>query len=161
MKRNVKHIIAVVTFSMATLVMTGFSKRRVNLIDNGTVLLDRMSSEEASVYNVSVLQEGDELIIRGKVKHRHRTYGFNSRGHVDIAIFSPDGGIIKKASLRTNPRTLHKGVLRRRAKKASFIVRLPIVPLQNTKVRIAHHIRKYPADKVFDCGQNAAINPQG
>ena len=126
-----------------------------DLLKTNTVLLERVSSISFDVSSVGVYQEGDSIDIRGIVKKRTRV-GPNLSGHVDLAIFDPDGNLLRQVSTSYSPLTVSYGT-GQGSREGYFSVHLRMVPPQGAVIRVAHHSRSYSVRKTFDCSENAAL----
>ncbi len=125
--------ISVMVFLLASMTTYGCALHRVNLVDNGTVLLELVPSDEGYVSQAHVFQDDDEMLISGKVKRTTHSSAIH-QGHVDIAIIAPDGTVVHEVSAPDTPTSLR----RRATTKRTFSVRLKIVPAQGTKIRMTY-----------------------
>ena len=129
--RNVKFVIfAIFGFTIAS--FAGCASNRINLVDNGTVTIECVNSKRMLVSRVYVYQEGDELVISGRVKRRFST-GIGTGGHVDIAMFNQEGTPIINISKHYTPR------LTKHSRTSSFTVHLPLIISERSIVRVVHH----------------------
>lgn len=132
MKTKIMSIISNVVFGLAMIVGLGCASNRINLVDNGTVTVERINSQGAYVSSVYVYQDGDYLVISGRVKQLYSTV-VTDRGHVDITMLNPYGTTLKQVSKRYNPR------LSRKKRTAYFRARLPVILTPGVIVRVMHH----------------------
>lgn len=156
---KIKVIGVIATVAICSLMMGGCASKRVNLVDKGLISVEQVPSKKNYYISSShVYRDANDLIVSGKVRRRFNN-GLYSRGHVDIAIFSPYGEILERISAYHTPKIIKR---RHRAggRKASFKVRIPDVPPQGSVVRIAYHYSAYLGENTFGCGENTAIkNP--
>jgi len=110
--------VAVVTYGCA-----------VNLVGNGTVLLEIAPSKDIHISKVYIFQDGNEMVISGEVKR-----SVINQGYVDITVLAPDGTIIKQVSVSDRPVSLRKMM----NGESSFTIRLPLVPSHGAKVLVAY-----------------------
>lgn len=129
----------------------GCASGRVNLVDQGLVTVERIDPETSCISRPTVYQNGDELVISGKVKCT-RFRGF-SLGHIDIAIVSAEGGLLQSLSVLYYPRIIP----RKGGRESRFQVSLPLRPPKGTVVRLAFHKTKTPSVETYHCDDNAAI----
>ena len=124
-----------------------------NLAKTGTVSIEIVPSpsRNIAVSEVSVYQDNEELLIKGKVKRK--TTIFESGGHVDIAIIDPDDMVIELLSTDYVPRIIN----RKGARESTFIVRMPIILSEDSTVRVAYHPGKRWNNGIFNCGMNMAV----
>ncbi len=126
-------ILLLLAIFIACIAITGCTTSRVNLAERGIVSIERVPTKHIYVSAAYVYQDGDELVISGRVKHKHahRT----SRGHVDIIILGPEGEILKEVTISYVPRIIR----RKGSREAHFNVRLPFIPLKGSTVHVAFH----------------------
>jgi len=152
---KIKHLVTVLGMGCVVLAAGGCASSRYNLAKNGVISLELMSSEgdtfvsQADIYRI---ENGIEISGTVKVPQTlHHTRG----GHVDVAILSSDGSLLKKASIQHRPRNPR----RTSAHKLPFKAYIPIKLPPKSIIRIAYHKRSYPrSDAVFDCESNPAIS---
>jgi hypothetical protein len=133
---KIQSIIIVLIFCLVTIVMSTYASNQVNLVENGTASLEFVPSKGIYVSKAYVYQDGDDLVITGKVK-RH-SGSLSVTGHVDIVILDPKGTTLKKVAVSHVPRI----VRRQGASDASFSARLPIIPPKGATVRLGFHSSK-------------------
>ncbi len=129
--RNIKIIILTI-FSLTIASFGGCASNRINLVDNGTVTIERVNSKKMLISKVSVYQEGETLVIKGKVRRRFSS-GIAAGGHVDIAVFDQEEKPIKNITKHYASRWV------KHPHASSFTVRLPLILSQGSVVRVAHH----------------------
>jgi hypothetical protein len=157
MSKKIGSIEILACLCLAMIVLAGCASSKVNLVDTERVTIERMASEGGvRIENVYVYQEGNELLVSGRVKRRG-TGRVIPRGHVDIAILSPEGNVIEKASTSYVPTTIRRKLSHR---GSHFNARFSVVPPEGSTVRVSYHARGYSAARTtFDCGENSAVNP--
>jgi hypothetical protein len=127
-------------FLLASITTYGCALHRVNLVDNGTVILELAPSDDWYVSQAYVFQDDDEMLISGKIERtthsRERTTHSSliHQGHVDIALIAQDGTVVHEVSASNTPTSLHRIA----TTKMSFSVRLKIVPTKGTKIRMTY-----------------------
>lgn len=131
--------------------LAGCAFNRVNLVDEGVVTVERVDPEKNCIARPHVSQNGDELVISGKVKCT-RFRGF-SRGHIDIAIVGAEGELLQSLSALYYPRIIP----RKGGRESQFRVNLSLTPPNGTVVRLAFHKVETPSIETFYCDDNAAI----
>ena len=83
---------------MFTVAMSINASDRIDLVKEGVVLVEYIPSKGIYVSKAYIYQDGDELVISGKVR---RPYGsFAVTGHVDIEMLDPEGTTFKKTTAR-------------------------------------------------------------
>ena len=130
----------------------------VLMVGCATVDYSRAATEDVFVNNVYTYEEGDELVILGHVKRSLQNCCDSARGHVDIALLTPDGTVIDSFSTLYSPSNIPKV----RSRSSSFKVRRPYLPPDGIIIRMAYHSSLEGADSafyagdVFKCEQNKA-----
>ena len=112
------------------------AESRINLVDDGTVTVERVDSRQARIVNVNVYQDGEGIVISGTVRRKSTTVAVD-KGHVDVVVFSPDGNIIQEVIARYTPR------LTKKRRSAQFSVRIETSLPNNSIVRMVHHTRAH------------------
>ncbi len=100
-----------------------------------SALFERMPSKGVIVNNVRAYEDGDELVIYGKVKRTSNNCCDTTRGHVDIAVVAPDGPILDIVSVLYTPRDIP----RVRSRTSRFTARLPYTLPEDITLRITYH----------------------
>ena len=120
-------IAILITFS----VTTGCAMTGKDLIHDNTVKIEKVSSKRGAVTFVSVIQEGDEVVLRGEVRRRPTGRG-SIPGHIDVEVIDSSGANMEQMS--TGYR--RSGTKSRYAK---FHSRLAAVPPSGSLIRVIHH----------------------
>lgn len=125
----------------------------------GTISTGKISNSEDVFINAAyTYEDGDELVICGRVKRGYQNCCDSARGHVDIALLAPDGFVIDAFSTLYSPHNIPKV----RSRSSRFKVRRPYLPPDGLIIRMAYHSDLEAADSaayaggVFDCEQNKA-----
>jgi len=141
---------------LAMIVVSGCTSSRVNLVDTEKVTVEKMASKgHVKIWKVYVYQEEGDLVVSGRVKRKSMNL-LPAKGHVDIAVISPNGQVIETESVAQTPRVI--GMSRRRRRGSSFEARLSMVPPEGSTVRITFHPEKNTPERHVDCEKNAAAN---
>lgn len=117
------------------------------------------NSEDVFINAAYTYEDGDELVICGRVKRGYQNCCDSARGHVDIALLASDGFVIDAFSTLYYPHNIPKV----RSRSSRFEVRRPYLPPDGLIIRMAYHSDLEAADSaayaggVFDCEQNMAI----
>lgn len=128
-----------------------------NLIESGTVTIQRLESRHVYLSGVSVVEKDDHIEISGWVK---KHYGWNvGHGHVDIAVLNPKGEAIEEISTRYTPGEIP----RKKGRRSHFKVELPLGTLERgSSVRVGfHRTDTGHGHEGFDCGNNVAVPHAG
>lgn len=112
--------------------LSGCASNRIDLVDIGQVSLQRLPSRGTYISRVHVFQDGDELVIRGRL--RRGPSSMLGLGHVDIAIVNPEGKILKEVHTNYVPQIL----VRKQRRQAYFGVRISVVPPPGSTVRVTY-----------------------
>ena len=142
----------------AIVFFSGCATSNVNYTNEASVLFERMPSEDVLISDVHAYEDGDELVIYGKVKRAADNCCDAARGHVDVAIVAPDGLVIDIINVLYSPRNIPKV----RSRTSHFTTRLPYIVPEDMTLRITYHDNMevaastaYREDK-FLCEQNMA-----
>ena len=136
------------------MVLSGCASGPINLVGKGTVIIERVPSRGVYFSRVYVKQNGNEIMITGRLKRR--SLSPVRPGHVDIAIFTPGGHLLEKISTPYVPKIL--SARRGKHRGSRFEVRMAGTLPEGSKVRFAHHIIGRSSNGVFNCGENAALS---
>ncbi|MFQ5455876.1 MAG: hypothetical protein ACE5EA_06700 [Nitrospirota bacterium] len=147
-------IVISISLCITAILLFSCASNRVNLVKNNRVFLERLPSKDIYVSRAYVYQEGNDIVISGKVR-THRVSRILSKGHVDIGIFDPDEIVLAKVSVSYPSRVISR---RRGYPESSFSVLIPVIPPQGATVRVGYHGSSYSDEKIFDCGRNVAVN---
>ncbi len=151
--------LVVLTSGLATIVVAGCATNNFNYTYEAPVIFKRVPSEDVHISEALAYEDGDELVIYGKVKRGPDNCCDAVRGHVDIVVIGPEGYLLDMASTMYRPRNIPKV----RSRSSRFRVRLPYTLPDGVTIRIAYHSRLGAADSVayagsmFRCEQNMAI----
>lgn len=135
----------VVSVMLAFAFLTGCASNRVNLVDNGTVRVERVNSQRTTISKIYVYQERNALVISGRVK-RNSSSAIAGGGHVDITVLDQDEQPIKNTCKSYFPRKI------RRSRTSSFSVSLPLVLSKGSTIKVVHHNGASDEDQA--CGKN-------
>jgi hypothetical protein len=138
-------------------IVTGCATAGKDLIESGTVTIQRVDSRHVYVSGVAAVEKEDHVEISGWVK---KHYGWSvGDGHVDIAVLNPKGEAIEEISTRYTPGEIP----RKKGRRSHFKVELPLGSLERgSSVLVGFHRADRPsAHEVFDCGDNVAVPHAG
>ena len=120
---------------IAAIFVSGCATSNTNYTNEASVLFERMSSEDVFISEVHAYEDGDELVIYGKVKRAVDNCCDPARGRVDIAVVAPDGLVLDVVSVLYSPRNIPKI----RSRSSHFTTRLPYTLPDGIIIRITHH----------------------
>ncbi len=142
MNIRIQCFLFILFIGMTTVVMSTNASDRVNLVKEGVAFVEYVPSKGVYVSKTYVYQDGDELVISGKVRRPYASFAV--AGHVDIEMLDPEGTTFKKTIATHIPRI----VRRKGPRDASFTVRLPIILPKGATVRVGYHSS---LDKALSC----------
>ena len=125
-------IITILVWSVTLIFTPVFA--RVNLVENGTVTIEYMPSENIYISNAVAYQDGNEILITGVVK-RHANSSSTVDGHVHVFVLDPSGIILTQGATHYIPRI----VRRKGSRESRFTIRFPIVSPKGTTIRVDYH----------------------
>ena len=135
---NVPHKIWAMMATLAIFVLlSGCASTGKDLVRDNTVKLEKIASQRAAWRLVRVVQDGDNIELRGEVTRRPVGRG-PIPGHIDLEVIGPDGITREKAVIDYHRRSV-------KSRYAKFHTRLGAVPPGST-VRVTHDTRA-----VFSC----------
>lgn len=104
----------------------------VNLVENGTTVVDTHSSANGEIVNAKVEQYGEDVLVRGRVaKDEERRL---LKGYVQVDVFDKNG--VRIDSVSSLYRFSHN--TSRSANTAPFSAKLHVVPPAGSHVMINH-----------------------
>jgi len=148
-------VLSVLGFLTTGIFLSGCAPKHVNLITKKGVSIETIHSAQVHISDVVVSEDGNELVITGKVYRRNRS--ISGSGHVDVTILDPAGNVIEKGSVPYTPTTLPKTPGARRHRGSRFEVRLPSVLPAGSRVQVAYHATVKPESNGLDCERSVSI----
>jgi hypothetical protein len=138
---------------MAIVILTGCATG-ANLVKIGRAAIETAVSGDdyIRIHDANIYQDGNELKVSGKVKQIGSYLPRAYNAHVDLAVLSPQGTVVKYGSAgfaRTSNIKRHH--------EAWFSARFPLVAEQGTKIILAYHRLETSNSKTSDCRQNVAV----
>lgn len=155
MKPNLKKLLVGALLLLSASLLASCASTKPYIANESPSTLDLKSSPYHEFSYVRLYPEDGELVLYGKVDHRHGWCGVEP--HVDLAVVGPDNSVVRQASLSI----ANRGGKRHGWYGASFRVRLPVVPAKGENIRLAFHETGCSSGENFDCGGNAASTKQG
>ncbi len=133
------------------LISPACSTAGVNLLARDRINLDIVASATHEIKTPTILQQGEELVIYGKIKRKH---GFCMGPlRVDVAILDASGNLMEAFSLPHADRGSHRPGWRGAAFRTRFPIKLP----EGATVRLAIQAPAcYPGDR-FTAAENKAL----
>jgi hypothetical protein len=125
-KLNTRAIIAILT-TFGVLACVTMDR---DLVRNGTVKIEKVSSAWGTVGFVSVTQEAEEVWLRGQVRRRPSGRG-PIPGHIDLEVIDPEGNVLEKLGIdydRPSPKSRY----------ANFHAVLTATPPPGSTIRVTH-----------------------
>ncbi len=136
MNKKAYSIIILVALAIVLIALSSCTSSRTNLVKNEMVSVELLPSKgNARIFKVYIYQEGDKLVVSGRVRRFFKNRP-TSRGHVDIAVLSPKGEVIGKASTSYIPRIIRREGQHR---ASYFTARFSVIPPKASTVRLSYH----------------------
>ena len=142
-------------FAVSMAYISGCSSHRSHLVKMEDLYIEAIPSSLVYLSDITARQEGDELVISGKVSRRKTS--FSGAGHVDMAVVSPGGLVIETANVPYTPKILPKTPGARKHRTSRFEARLRCIPPAWTVIRIAYHSKAASDDPMLDHEDNIAL----
>ena len=134
--------------------LSGCAPKHVNLITKKGVSIETIHSARVQISDMAVSEDGNELVISGKVHRRNPS--ISGAGHVDVTILDPAGNVIEKGSVAYTPTTLPKTPGARKHRGSRFEIRLLCVLPAGRKVQVAYHARGKSECNGLDCERSVS-----
>jgi len=132
---------AALGIGLFSLALVGCASGRVNLVENGTVSVEKVDTSLHEISSVNVVQSGKHLILSGEVKRRP-VEAQTTRPHIDVQITTPDGRLIEKVlplEYSQKPKTARSRRRYRNWYPRDFHSKLPFEAPEGSKIRVEHH----------------------
>jgi hypothetical protein len=134
--------------------LSGCSPKHANLITKTGVSIETIHSAGAHISDVAVSEDGNELVITGKVSRLNRA--ISGSGHVDVTIRDFAGNVIDKGTVPYTPAILPETPGARKHKGSRFEVRLRYALPVGSKIQVSYHARLKPEGNGLDRGLPAS-----
>ena len=148
-------VLSLLGFVTTAMLLSGCAYKHANLISQKGVSIETIHSAGAHISDVAVSEDGNELVITGKVSRINPA--ISGSGHVDVTILDSAGNVIDKGTVPYTPTTLPKTPGARKHRGSRFEVRLPCALPAGSKVQVAYHARLKPESNSPDCRNDAAL----
>jgi hypothetical protein len=151
-------LLAAAILVSAVIFVSGCATSNVNPNETSG-LFESISPKGVVLSNVRAYEDAGEYVIRGKVKRTFNNCCDATRGHIDIAVVAPDGGVMDVVSVPYTPRDIP----RVRSRTSRFTARLPYTLAEDITLRIIYHGKVEVADSTtyveekFLCDKNIAV----
>ena len=152
-KAKAQVLMLMICFWAGAMAISACNSQQLQLVKMGDLYIEPIPSAQVTFSDITAKQEGDELVISGEVSRRNTS--FSGAGYVDVAVVSPGGMVIDKASIPYTPRILPKTPGARSHHPSHFEGRLRCTPPQWSIIRIAYHAQAVPGDLKVDEGNLA------
>lgn len=127
--------IIVIALAMVIILVSGCATDGISHTNQLLVPFELVPSEDVYISRAYAYEDGDELVVYGKVKRSAQNCCDPARGHVDIAVLGPEGTVLYVTSTLYSPRNIPKV----RSRTSRFTVRLPYTLPEGETIRIAYH----------------------
>ncbi len=95
MKTKPSNIAVTAALSILAIVISGCSNR-ISLVEQGVASVETKPSKNVEILWIDVLRDGEEIMVCGVVRRRYHTL-YPLKTHVDAAILTPDGKVLREA----------------------------------------------------------------
>ena len=136
MKKKVLKLAAVMVLGLLTIVISGCTTDRVDLVDAGVLSLEQHTTGKVYIAWSDAYEDGDGFVVTGVLRQRN-TVGLPIKSHVDITIQSSDGTIIDES--RSSDVHVPRRIIGRGQSLQRFRVRFPSIPAEGSKASIVVH----------------------
>lgn len=141
---NFSRLLIGMSLTFGSILISGCATSNLNYKNEASVTFECVPSENALISNVHAFENGDELVILGKVKRAANNCCDAVRGHVDVAIVAPDGSVLNAGSFLYSPRNIPKV----RSRSSHFKAVLPYIVPEDFILRITYHSSREFANSI-------------
>lgn len=154
MRSKTVHISVLVRFVIFSIAVSGCTEVQTANLKSLPVNHENLPLKDIQVQNVDCRQDGDELIVSGRVRRCCNFCYDDVRGHIDIVVVDVGGEVLGSASAFYSPRSIPKNGPR----YSTFSTRMNLVLPEGAVVRTAYHEHPESAhgNKTFQCQGNKA-----
>ncbi len=152
-----RSFLSAILWLAAALAISGCATVNTNGRHEASVLFDQVPSADVLVSEVHAYEDGDTLVVCGKVKRTAANCCNAARGHLDITVVGPDGSLLDAVSLVYSPRNIPKT----RTRSSRFTTRLPYTVPAGAILRLAYHNNRdviEAGNNTFACRHSAALD---
>ena len=110
---------------------SGCATNRVDLVANGNVVVEKVSSPSAYFSKTSVYSTDSKMTVSGELRKRRSSRG-HIFGHVEVEVISPDETVLCVIDTSYHRRSL-------KSSSSIFSVDIPLQVEDGSSVRIIHH----------------------
>ena len=136
MRTQPQNGVVILTLLLIPIFVVGCLAASVDLVDNHTVSLERVSTKYFYISWAKVYEQEDEIEVRGQIRRRYRGRGGNGgHGHIDVAVLAGDGTVLEEVSALYYPRDIP----RKSVPTAFFTAHLSKLPAAGSTVRLRYH----------------------
>lgn len=115
----------------STLMSIGCASNSKDLTRTQSFDIKKVGTQWTTISDVSVVQEGNKKMVRGKV--RRRMYSrVRIPGHIDVKVVGPSGAILEEQSVKHRKRSI-------KARHADFVFELKGEPPVGSVIHLIHH----------------------
>lgn len=122
---------------LAVIPVTGCASAGKNLVRDGVVEVEKVSSRQATMRFVQVVREDSEVVVRGQIQRWPVGRG-PIPGHIDLQLIGPDGGSLERARIDDHRRSV-------KSRYAEFHVMLKTMPSAGSTPKVIHDTRSHAA----------------
>ncbi len=116
-------------------IFSGCSAGNAGYSNELPVSFERMPEKNVSISDVHAYEDGNTLVILGKIKRSAGNCCDTTKGHIDIALVAGDGMVLDLISVPYSPRNIPKAGTR----SSHFTARLPYTLPQDVHFRLRYH----------------------
>jgi hypothetical protein len=148
-----------ISLIFGSILISGCATSSLNYKNEASITIECIPSEDVLINDVRAFENGEELVVFGKVKRAINNCCDPARGHVDIAIVAPDGFVMDVGSFLYSPRNIPKV----RNRSSSFKAVLPYIIPEDFVLRISYRSSRELANliihtsRIFTFEKNKAI----
>ena len=155
MRSKTACVSVLVCFAVLSAAVTGCSEVQTANLSSMEVSHENLPLQDIQVMNLDCRQDGEELVVSGRVRRSCNFCYDDVRGHVDIVLLDSEGAVLGSVSAFYHPRSIPKGGPR----YSSFSTKLKTAVPEGAVIRTAYH--EFPESagetEMFQCKGNRAV----
>jgi hypothetical protein len=127
-----KSLILPLIIPAAAAIISGCLSNRIDLVEKGFVAVDRYNCDHVEFSKVCIYQEGEHLVIDGKVKRKYFCPCGICRGCVDVDIVDAEGALLGRYQTGICP----CDIPRKGSRESSFCIKSQMILPEGSVARL-------------------------
>lgn len=159
MMSGISRLLIGMSLTFGFVLISGCATSNLKYTNEASVVFEYTPSEDVLIKDVHAFENGDGLVIVGKVRRTATNCCDAVRGYLDLALIAPDGFVLDAGSFLYSPRNIPKV----RSRSSHFKAILPYIVPEDFVLRITYHsgrefaVSTTHAGGMFTCEHNQAM----